>query len=321
AAFYPYLKEYSPFQLAGSALLLLITSCIVIYLARNYRYALVGWLWFLGTLVPVIGLIQAGPQAMADRYAYIPMIGLFIMIAWGVPDFLKKLPQRKIIFSVFSGAVLSALIICTLHQVRYWQNSVILFEHALRVTEENLPAHYYLGVALTHEGKPDEAIKQFEYVIMENPESADAYSYMGITLARQGKIDEAMAYFRASLQRKQHDEITHNNLGAVLIYKGRFDEAIGHIQEALNIRPDYEPANCNMGIALAGKGKTEQAIYYFEKALQLDKNDSVTHNYLGIALAKTGRLDEAVLHFHEALKINPHYEDAINNLRSVQNRL
>lgn len=318
AIFYPYSKDFTAFQIVGSALLLIITSCIMIIFARQYRYALTGWLWYLGTLIPVIGLIQAGPQAMADRFAYIPMIGLFVMIVWGVPDLLKKWPQRRIVFSVVSGAVLSVLIICTLQQVRYWQNSMALFEHALRVTGETPRVHYHMGVALTHGGKPDQAVKHFEYAIKGNPEFAEAYSYMGIALASQGKIDGAMAYFREALQRKRHDEMTHNNLGAALINKGKLDEAIVHIQEALNIRPDYVPAHRNMGVALASQGKMEEAIGYYKKALQLERSDAITHNNIGIALAYTGRREEAVHHFREALKINPYYGDAADNLRTIQ---
>jgi len=321
AAFYPYLKEFSSFQVAGSALLLIIITCLVIFLARHYQYALVGWLWYLGTLVPVIGIVQAGKQAMADRYTYVPMIGLFIIIAWGIPDLLKKWPYRKIIFGVFSGSVLSVLIICTVLQVRYWQNSVALFEHALRVTGESPGAHYNLGVALTYEGKSNEAISHFEYAIKEEPEDAGAYRYMGIALAVQGKTDEAIAYYHEALRRKQKDEVTHNNLGVALISRGKFDEAIGHFHEALSIRPDYVYANRNMGVALAGKGKMEEAIGYYEKALQLDSGDAMTHNGLGIALTNAGRQEEAIHHFREALKIDPFYKDAINNLLAIQRKI
>jgi Flp pilus assembly protein TadD len=320
AVFYPYSREFGSFQIIGALLLLSVISCLAIFLAHKYRYALMGWLWYLGTLVPVIGLIQVGKQAMADRYAYIPMIGLFIIIAWGIPDLLRGWPQRKIIFAISSGAVISGLMICTVLQVRYWQNGVTLFEHALRVTGMNSRAHYNLGISLTDLGKFKEAIYHFGYAIRLEPEYAGPYGYMGVALARQGKTDEALVYYHEALRIKQNDETTHNNLGVALAGKGMFNEAIEHFQEALRIRPDYVYANRNMGGALARLGKMEEAIGYYEKALKIDRDNAVTHNNLGLALANVGRDQEAIGHFQEALKINPYYEDAINNLRSVERK-
>jgi Tfp pilus assembly protein PilF len=320
AVFYPYSREFGSFQITGALLLLSVISCLAILLAHKYRYALMGWLWYLGTLVPVIGLIQVGKQAMADRYAYIPLIGMFIIIAWGVPELLRGWPQRKLIFAVSSGAVISGLMICTVLQVRYWQNGVTLFEHALQVTGVNSRAHYNLGISLTDLGKFEEAIYHFEYAIRLEPEYAGPYGYMGVTLARQGKIDEALVYYHEALRINQNDETTHNNLGAALAGKGMFNEAIEHFQEALRIKPDYVYANRNMGGALARLGKMEEAIGYYEKALKIDRDNAVTHNNLGLALTDAGRDREAMEHFQEALKINPNYEDAINNLRSLQRK-
>jgi tetratricopeptide (TPR) repeat protein len=320
AVFYPYSKEFGSFPIIGAILLLTVLSCLAVFLARKYRYALMGWLWYLGTLVPVIGIIQVGKQAMADRYAYIPMIGLFIIIAWGIPDLLRGWPRRKIIFAVSSVAVISGLMICSLLQVRHWQNGVTLFEHALRVTDMNSRAHYNLGISLTGLGKYEEAVYHFKYAIRLEPEYAGSYSYMGVALAGQGKTDEAIVYYEEALRIKQNDETTHNNLGVALAGKGRFDEAIMHFQEALRIRPDYVYANRNMGGALAGLGKIEEAIGYYENALKIERGNAVTHNNLGLALASVGRTQEAVGHFQEALKINPSYTAAADNLKSVQGK-
>ena len=320
AVFYPYSRELDSLQIIGALLLLFVISCLAIFMAHKCRYALMGWLWYVGTLVPVIGLIQVGKQAMADRYAYVPMIGLFIIIAWGVPDLLRRWPQRKIIFAISSGAVIAGLMICTVLQVRYWQNGVTLFEHALRVTGMNSRAHYNLGISLTDLGKFKEAIYHFGYAIRIEPEYAGPYGYMGVALARQGKTDEAMVYYHEALRIKPNDESTHNNLGVAFANKGKFDEAIEHFKEALRIRPDYVYANRNLGGALARLGKMEEAIGYYEKALKIDRDNAVTHNNLGLALANVGRDEEAIGHFQEALKINPYYDDAINNLRSLQRK-
>jgi len=320
AVFYPYSREFSSFQISADFLLLSVISCLAIFLGHKYRYALTGWLWYLGTLVPVIGLIQVGKQAMADRYAYVPMIGLFIIIAWGIPDLLGGWPRRKIIFVVSSVAVMSSLMICTFLQVRYWQNGVTLFEHALRVTDMNSRVHHNLGVALTNTGKFNEAVYHFAYAMRLEPEYAGPYGYMGIALSMQGKTDEAMVYYREALRIKPDDEITQNNLGVALSGKGKFDEAIVHFQQALRIRPDYPRANLNMAGALAAQGKMEEAIGYYEKALKLDRENAVIHNHLGLALADIGRDQEAIGHFQEALKIDPYYQDAINNLGSVERK-
>jgi protein O-mannosyl-transferase len=320
AVFYPYSREFGSFQTGVAILFLSVISCVAIFIAHKYRYALVGWLWYLGTLVPVIGLIQVGKQAMADRYAYIPMVGLFIIIAWGIPDLLEGWPRRKIILTVSSVAVISSLMICTVMQVRYWQNSVTLFEHALRVTDMNSRAYYNLGIAFTDMGMLKEATDHFAYAIRLEPEYAGPYGYMGIALARQGKTDEAIFYYREALRIKHDDETTHNNLGVALAGKGMFDEAIVHFQEALRIRPDYVYANRNMGGALAKLKRMKEAIGYYERALKLDRENAVTHNDLGVALADIGRDQEAIVHFQEALKINPYYEDAISNLRSVERK-
>jgi len=320
AVFYPYSREFGSFEIIGALLLLFVISGLAIFLTHKCRYALMGWLWYVGTLVPVIGLIQVGKQAMADRYAYVPMIGLFIIIAWGVPDLLRRWPQRKIIFAISSGAVIAGLMICTVLQVRYWQNGVTLFEHALRVTGMNSRAHYNLGISLTDLGKFKEAIYHFGYAIRLEPEYAGPYGYMGVALARQGKTDEAMVYYHEALRINPNDESTHNNLGVAFANKGKFDEAIEHFKEALRIRPDYVYANRNMGGALARLGKMEEAIGYYEKALKIDRDNAVTHNNLGLALANVGRDQEAIGHFQEALKINPYYDDAINNLRSLQRK-
>jgi protein O-mannosyl-transferase len=320
SVFYPYPREFGLFQIVGAVLLLSVISCLVIFWARRYRYVLVGWLWYLGTLVPVIGLIQVGEQAMADRYAYIPMIGLFIVIAWGIPDLLEGRWQRKMISVVSSGVILSALIICTILQVRYWQNSETLFRHALYVTPDNIVAHTSLGIVLNLRGESDEAIKHFAYVIKKAPAYVNAYTNMGVVLAGQGKTDEAIVYYREALRIKPNDESTHNNLGVALAKEGKFNEAIEHFREALRIKPDYVYANSNMASALARLGKMEEAIGYYEKALKLERDDAVTHINLGLALAEVGRDQEAIGHFQEALRINPYYEDAINNLQSLQRR-
>jgi tetratricopeptide (TPR) repeat protein len=321
AVFYPYLMESDWFQIAGASAILLIISCLVIFLSRRYPYALWGWLWYLGTLVPVIGFIQAGDQAMADRYMYVPGIGLFIMIAWGIPDLLKKWPKKEFILIVSAGAVLCISIICTFIQVTYWKNSVTLFERALNVTRDNYLAHNNLGVALLNQGKSNDAGKHFARALQIKRDYPAAHNNMGLALASQGKIDEAISYYRSALRIKSNDEKARNNLGTALARMGRYDEAKGQFQETLRINPGNADAYNNIGSALAMEGKVIESLGYFEKALQLDHEHAMAHNNMGLALANLGRLDEAVDHFMKALEVRPDYREAYDNLNVLFNKI
>jgi protein O-mannosyl-transferase len=322
AVFYPLVRIFSSFQIIGAALILIGISCFVIVLSKRYRYAMVGWFWYLGILVPVIGFVQAGEQAMADRYTYIPAIGLFIMTAWGVPDLFKRWwPKQKVVYMAFTGAILPIFIICTFYQVKYWHNSITLFEHALQVTHGNYLAHNNLGVALLNEGRLDEAEKHFEMAIEIKPDYSAAYNNMGLVLASLGKLHEAVSRYNKALKINQNDGKAHDNLGIAFANMGRFDEAMKHFQEALRINPENADAYNNMGSLLARQGKVNEALGYFERSLQLDGDHAMANNNMGVALANLGRLDEAADHFAKALSISPDNRDAYNNLIAVLKKI
>lgn len=205
AVFYPHPGSSLPmWQAAGAGLLLLSVSGLVVRAARRYPYLLTGWLWYLGTLVPVIGLVQVGGHAMSDRYTYVPLIGLFIIMAWSVPDLLSRWRYRNIGLALAAGALLSAFMICTTVQVRHWQNSVALFEHTLDVTANNWLAHNNMGIALARRGKFDEAIAHYSETLRIKPNYARAYNNRGIVLAVQGKTAQAIAHFREALTLTLH---------------------------------------------------------------------------------------------------------------------
>ena len=352
ALFYPYIMGiFSPWRIMCSFLLFVGISVVVIREIRRYPHLMVGWLWYLGTLIPVIGLVQVGSQAMADRYTYVPLIGLFIMVSWGVQDLLSNWRYRMQFFLLSSGLIFSILMVLSWMQVQHWQSSITLFEHALRVTKGNYLVHNNLGVALFQDGKSDEAMVHFAKACQIKPDYYDAYNNMGLVLGSQGKVDEAIAHYYKALKIKPDHPETYNNLGVALVSLGRYNDAIvqytealrinpgcamahnnlgiafanlGRLHEAiecfkkaLEINPDYDDALNNMGSALARRGDVRNAVYYFEKALQLDANNAMVHNNLGMALARTGRYDDAVLHFREALKIRPDYLEAYNNLQTT----
>lgn len=220
-----------------AALLLLAISAYVVWLARTHKYLLVGWLWYLGTLVPVIGLVQVGNQALADRYTYIPLIGLFIIVAWGVPDLLAKYQYRKILLTASAFAVLLALSICTHLQLRHWRNSITVFGHAIEVTENNRMANSNLGVALLSRRRPDDAITHFTAALQIDPNHAMTHLNLGVALFRKRKYDAAVTGFTRALRIDPDLAEAHVNLGIVLGKQKKFDQAVEHYTQALQIKP------------------------------------------------------------------------------------
>ena len=269
AVFYPYPDMIPMGQVAVAGILLFGISVFVIRWARTRPYLVVGWLWYLGTLVPVIGLVRVGLQAMADRYTYVPLIGLFIMVAMGVPDTLKEWRHRKIALIVSAGLVLSFFITVARLQVYQWQTSMTLFKHTVTVTAKNFIFHNNLGSLL----------------------------------AKQGKIEEAAAHYNEALRIKPNYAEAHNNLGSLLAKQGKIEEAAAHYTQALRIKPDYADAHCNLGNVLAKQGKVEEAVAHYTQALRIKPNFAEAHYNLGILLAQQGRQKEAMDHFSQGLGI------------------
>jgi len=253
--FYPYVGvALFSWQAVSAVLVLMVTTYLTIRAARRFPYLIVGWLWYLGTLIPVIGLVQVGLQSMADRYTYVPFIGIFIMIAWGVPELLNRWRYRKFALASAAVGILLALIVLTYAQIGFWRNNIILYEHAIKVTSENAWAQNNLGYALSLQGKTREAIAHFQKAIsINNP--ADAHYNLGIMLASQGKLDEAIYQFRESLRISPDYAKAYNNLGSALLYQGRLDEAIASYREALRLNPEYTLAQENLKNALAAQKK------------------------------------------------------------------
>jgi tetratricopeptide (TPR) repeat protein len=245
AVLYPY-----PTELHLDYMLLLIgISALILWRAKQLRWLTVGWLWYLGTLVPVIGLVQVGDQAMADRYSYLPSIGIFIIVAWGAPELLAKWHYRKIALSAAAAVALVALLICTRMQVSHWKNSSVLFGHTLEVTENNFVIHNGYGVALARNGQMNEAIEHYKKALQIQPEYADAYANLGATLSNQGKFDEAVVCYNRALSIKPNLVLTHSNLGDILLGQNKLDEAVEHFIEALRIKPSC--ANAEEGLRKA----------------------------------------------------------------------
>ena len=300
---------------AGLALVLI--TVLVIRKARKIPYITVGWFWYVVTLIPVIGIVQVGLQAMSDRYTYVTLIGLFVIIAWGANDLLSKWSHRKMWLGTLAAILLPVLMVLTWKQVQYWENSITLFKHTLKHTSNNLHVHNYLGTTLGMQGRTEEAIEHYLQAVRLKPDYVEAHNNLGIALGMQGRTEEAIEHFLKVSQLKPDDARVHNNLGNALGMQGRTEEAIEHFLKALQLNPDYAGAHNNLGVALGVQGRTEGAIEHFLKALQLNPDYAEAHCNLGVTLVRKGHIKEAIARFREALRVNPDHVKAKYNLSRV----
>ena len=280
AVFYPYEYSASGWQFIVCLILLAAISAVAIFYIKKAAFLFVGWFWYLGTLVPVIGFIQVGRQAMADRYTYFPSIGIAIILIWGIFHLCSEEKLRKIVI-IPTAIILGFLTFLTWQQCGYWKNSATLFSQALQVTQNNYLAHTNLGIALVEEGKTQEAI----------------------------------GHYRAALQIKPSDDNTHYNLANALKKQGVIDEAIIHYREAVKWNPHYSKAHNNLGVYLDAQGLSDEAIIHYRQALQIEPTNPGFHFNLGMALGKKGNLSEAIDCFRTAIYLKPDYEEARRALR------
>ena len=252
AVLYPFPETMLPvWQVAGSGLLLVCVSTLMIWSLRRKPYLSVGWLWYLGTLVPVIGLVQAGLwPAMADRWAYVPLIGLFMITSWGAYDLVATWQYRKKCLAILATIVLTILTTMTWTQAEYWKNSLTLFSHTLEITSNNYVTHNNLGHVLIKTGRIDQGIAHCREALRINPNYSDAHGTLGNGLFAQGKLDEAIIHYSEALVLNPMNEKTYNNMGVALYKKGKINEAISHFKKALQLKPGYIMAKKNLINAL-----------------------------------------------------------------------
>ncbi len=300
-----------------ATVLLLAISVWVICLAKKRGYFAVGWFWYIITLLPVIGIVQVGNQAMADRYTYVPLTGLFIIIAWAGAEFSAKLPYRKILLAVLSVTIFSAMAVTSRLQLRHWRNSVAIFEHALEVTENNNIAHSYLVRPLFKQGRVDEAISHNYQALRINPNDYVGHINLGFILSKSGKFDQAVEYYTRAIQIGPDYPGAYIDLGIVLIKQGKIAEAIKQYQQVLRLTPDNADVHNDLGLAFAQQDKLDQAVVHFNKALQINPEFAKAHYNLGYALARQGKFDDAVEHYTRAIQIHPHVPVIYKNLADV----
>ncbi|MGO8680684.1 MAG: tetratricopeptide repeat protein, partial [Limisphaerales bacterium] len=308
-------------KIIAAFVLLLAISAWAIAAWRKRPWFLFGWLWYLGMLVPVIGLIQSGLRAQADRYTYLPQIGLYVLLTWAAADLCAGWRHRRGVLGGGATVILVALLFCARAQTAYWRNSELLWTHTLACTSDNSVAHNDLGNALLQKGSVDEAMAHYQKALQIDPDYVDACYNLGNALLQKGAVDEAIAHYQKALQINPDYAKACNNLGNVLVQKGSVDEAIIHFQKALQIKPDFAEAHDNLGNALLRKGKVDEAIVHFQKALQIEPDFAEPCNNLGIALAQKGQVAEAIAHFQRALQIKPDFAEAHNNLDTALRKM
>jgi len=281
-------------QVALAAVMLAAVTALIVGLARKFPFACVGWFWYLGTLVPVIGLVQVGNQRMADRYTYIPLVGCFIILSWGGYAVLRAWAVPKATIAGVAGLTVAGCIWSTTLQLSHWRNSTALFEQAIRCDAGNFVAHTFLGNLLVGQKRFEEADAHYAEALHIRPDHADAYVGRGFALAQQGKPDEAITSYQMALQLKPDQAGAHKNLGSVLAERGQTDGAIKQFSEAVRLDPADAAAQYDLGTALLSRGDFAAAAGALSRSLQLRPDDLETRQNLALALVRQGRLLEAV---------------------------
>lgn len=351
AAFYPYPETISLWSVLTSVLVIVVFTGIALWRVHKNPYLAVGWFWYLGTLVPVIGLVQAGGQAMADRYAYVPLIGIFIGAAWGGADLFSRLSCRKSIPSTLFIAIVAILSIFTWLQTEFWKDTQALFEHANTVTSNNHVAlkvlgtvetergnyeaalFYYnralsirpdfdevygcIGDVMEKQGKTDEALFHYFIAVRGKPDFAEAHVRIGNILEKRGLLDDAAAHYEKALAAQEDTVEAHNNLGAIEAIRGNEQKASEHFIRVLELDPGFADAYFNMGNLYLNRGKFTEAIRNISRAIMERPDYPEAYNNLGIAWIQLGEVDQAIFWFEKALEKKPDYATAIQNLMNA----
>ena len=307
AIFYPYPLESLVIPASLSAIALATITALVLWQRTHRPYLAVGWFWYLVTLLPVIGIIQTGSQARADRYTYIPMIGLTIALAWGAAELLKPWPRLRIAIAAAVGVASIAL---TWFQVQTWRDDISLYRHAIAAVPGNYIAYYNLASALEAQGQTGEAIVQLRQAIRVRPYYVPARAELGQLLASQGRTDEALQELQTAVRMRPDDPVAHFRLGSVLGSLGRPNDAAVQFAETVRLQPNNADAHYNLALAFAQQDHVPDAAREFAATIGLRPEDADAHFNLGVSLARLGQLDAAIQQFNETLRLRPDYEPA-----------
>jgi tetratricopeptide (TPR) repeat protein len=318
AAFYPHAAGAVSLGQAALALAGVVAVSIAAWIYRKERpWIAVGWLWYLVMLLPVIGIIQSGELARADRYTYLPQIGLLIALVWTIAEGFARTARGRVALATVAIAAITGLAVTAHRQTSRWRDTETLWRHALSVTAGNYIAHDNLGRALMMKQRKAEAIVEHRRALEINPRYAIAANNAGLLLQDGGQLDEALSYFEQAISADPQYALAHHNLGNALFAAGRIDDAIAHQRRALEILPQFSRAECNLGIAYQRTGRVATAITHYERAIKIDPSFAGAYGNLGSALVLTGRLREAMPHLTRALALAPDVPTLQNNLAWV----
>ena len=322
AVYYPFAWAGIPaWQIIGAAFVLIGITAFCFSQRKIRPYLIVGWLWFLGTLVPVIGLVQVGGQTMADRYFYIPSIGLFVALAFGLADVAKSWRVAPALSAAIAGGTLLVLATLTNAQIQRWHDSFTLFEHTLAVTPPNLRIENSLALAMGASGKYDEAAAHFEKTLQIDPNFYDGLVGMGVTRALQGRIPEAIGYFQTAIRSQPDAPKAHVQL-ALALWKQKEDQAaLEEMRRASQLAPNDADILADLGLALELVGRIPEAIEQLHEALRMNPNSAEAHSNLGLALLTSGKARESIPEFEVALRLKPELKGAADNLQRAQSQL
>jgi tetratricopeptide (TPR) repeat protein len=305
APFYPHpIDSLDPWWVVGASLLLLGLTVLILGYWRRCPYLAVGWLWYLGTLVPVIGLVQVGLQARADRYTYIPLVGIFLLSVWGLAD-LTRSRQRQRALACLGGLALVGLLLTSWNQVHYWQNSFLLWERDLMVTGGNAVAHTNMGKYLQTEGRTEEAIRHWKAALAFQPSFLHAHFQLGKALLSKGDLAGAVDHLEQVVRSRPNDPHSQNGLGVAYLLQGKLSNAVHHLQEAIRLTPKVAVTHCNLGQALLRQERWAEAAAAFREAVALIPEEALHHRLLAFALHKQGQSAPAEMAYQDSLRLDP----------------
>ncbi len=329
AVLYPYPEGNLKVPQVIVALLLLLIISVAFFLWRKrYPFLLIGWLWYLGMLVPVIGIIQVGSQVRADRYTYLPQIGLYLLVAWGAAELFQRWRRSREVLAAAAVLVIMALTTRSYFQTSYWRDTETLWRHAIASTPNNYIAHTNLAQTLTHAGRFAEAIAECQEALKIKPDFAAAHNNLGVALLRDkqsgdgalghdGAVDEAIEQYREALQINPDFTQAHKNLGIVFMRKGQMEEAIAQFQKTLELEPNDAQAEFSLGSAFLQRREVDEAIAHYQKAVEIRPDYAEARNYLGNAFVAEGKYSEAIANYAAAVRIRPDYSEAHHNMACV----
>ncbi len=316
AVFYPLPREWPLEWAVAAAVLLLSLTGVVLWRLRRAPYLAAGWFWFLGTLTPVVGFVQVGQQAMADRYTYIPLIGIFVMIVWSLAEIPLRRPATRPWLAVGGAVIVAGCGLVTWRQLAVWRDSRALFEHALLVTRDNPVAHNNLGAVLLGTKDFANAEIHFNEAVRIHANYPEALANLALCRERQGQADEAIGLYQRALQGRD-SAVLHFNLGNLLAKQGKLPEAEAEYLAALKLQSEFADAWFNLGNVHARQGREEEAKKDFATALRLKPGNAGAYLTLGASLAGEKKFDEAIVEFKNALRVDPNNADAHFNLASA----